>query len=296
MYAAAMGSIAHVVVPGAPGLEAWALDRLAELERKWSRFLPDSELSQLNGARSRPVVVSSETLAVLELAVAAWRWTGGLFDPTVHDALVAAGYDRTFSEIERGQPPGPSGVPAPGCDGVRLSRDDTTAALPTGAAIDLGGIAKGFAADTVLAELLAQGARGACVNIGGDLALAGDAPTANGWMVGVDDPFSPGTELLRLALHRGAIATSSRLKRRWQRGGVEMHHIVDSRTGSPATTSLVAVTVVAGSAADAEVLTKAWLLDADVAACLTQSIGGSAVLFDDARRMRRFGAVDTFAP
>jgi thiamine biosynthesis lipoprotein len=295
MYAPVMGSTAHVVVPGAPELEVWALRQLRELEAKWSRFLPTSELSQLNSAAGRALVVSPETLAVLERAVAAWRWTDGLFDPTVHDALIAAGYDRTFSQVESDESKAADAAPVPGCAGIVLTRDGTTAALPPGTAIDLGGVAKGFAADIVLARLCAMGARGACVNVGGDIAVVGDAPTARGWIVGVDDPFLPGQETLQLAVRQGAVATSSRLKRRWNRGGVEMHHIIDSRTGLPATTSIVAVTVIAGSATDAEVLTKTWFLDADVASRLTQSVGASAIVVGEDRQLHHVGAVETFA-
>jgi thiamine biosynthesis lipoprotein len=295
MYAPVMGSTAHVVVLGAPELEAWALRKLHGLEAKWSRFLPTSELSQLNRAEGRAFEVSPETFAVLERAIAAWHWTGGLFDPTVHDALLAAGYDRTFSEIESDQSSAVVAAPVPGCAGIVLTRDGTTAALPPGTAIDLGGIAKGFAADLVLSRLCAMGARGACVNVGGDIAVVGDAPTARGWIIGVDDPFLRGRETLQLAVRQGAVATSSRLKRRWNRGGVEMHHILDSFTGLPATTSIVAVTVIAGSATDAEVLTKAWFLDADVAARLTQSAGASAIVVGEDRQLHYIGAVETFA-
>jgi thiamine biosynthesis lipoprotein len=169
------------------------------------------------------------------------------------------------------------------------------ARVPAGVGLDLGGIAKGHAADLVLTEVLAAGAAGGCVNVGGDLAVAGQPPTDDGWIVGVDDPFRPGREVLRLALAGGAVATTSRLRRRWRRGGVEVHHVLDPRTGRPATTRTVAVTVIAGRAADAEVLAKLPFLDLELAESLLHEYEASAVVIDDARGVRCLGAVERFA-
>ena len=100
-----MGTDAHVIVVGSDARHARraalvARDRLHELEARWSRFLPDSEVSRLNAASGVPVVVSSDTLGLVERAVEGWRRTHGSFDPTVLDALVAQGYDRDFGAID----------------------------------------------------------------------------------------------------------------------------------------------------------------------------------------------------
>src|SRR5688572_21518950 len=95
-----MGTEVHLVAVGAP---AGALDRarrrVAALERRWSRLGEASDVSRLNRAAGEPVAVSPETVTLLELAIEGWRLTGGRFDPTVLPALVAAGYDRTFTEV-----------------------------------------------------------------------------------------------------------------------------------------------------------------------------------------------------
>ncbi len=98
------------------------------------------------------------------------------------------------------------------------------------------------------------------VNLGGDLRVLGRAPSSEGWVVNVVDPIHPGRELLRLAMPGGALATSSRLLRRWQTTAGEAHHLIDPTTGRPADTDVVAVTVVAGEAWWAEALTKALFL------------------------------------
>ncbi len=257
---AVMGSTAHVVVVAhdpAPLLER-ARERLAELEARWSRFRADSEISRLNAAAGRPVLVSTDTVALVSRSVDGWRRTGGLFDPTVHAALVGLGYDRDLALVQTGDAGAvvPCG-PAPGCAGIDVDPVASTVRLPPGVALDPGGIGKGLAADLVAAELLAAGATGCLVNVGGDLRALGEPPTGAGWVVTVPDPLRPDAELLRVALPEGGVATSSRLERRWRIGGAEVHHLVDPLTGAPAEVDIVAATVVAARAWDAEVLVKA---------------------------------------
>jgi thiamine biosynthesis lipoprotein len=186
------------------------------------------------------------------VALAAARWTGGLTDPTVGDALVSLGYDRDFAAIEEDGEPSRAAVPAPGWHLVRL--DGPLLRLPPGIRLDLGATAKGVGADrAVRAVMSANGsAGGVLVSLGGDIAVAG-TPPQDGWPVTVaeepDPDGTPSGELVRLAA--GALATSSVTVRRWQRGGAALHHIVDPRTGRPADGPWRAATVVAATCADA---------------------------------------------
>ena len=253
---AAMGGEGHiVVVGGGPALIDLAAQALAELELRWSRFLPDSDISRLNGAAGRAVAVAPETYELVERAVAAWWATDGRFDPTVLPALVAAGYDRTFERLD-GAVVTPA-VPAPGCGGIRLDPDGPAVALPGGVAFDAGGIGKGLAADLVVGRLLDAGAAGACVNIGGDLRVAGRPPSGQAWSIGIEHPDDPTRQLIQLAVAGGGVATSSGRVRRWRAGGLDRHHLIDPRTGDCAAAGVAAVTVVTGEAWWAEVLAKA---------------------------------------
>lgn len=249
----ALGSDLHVVVVGGTDHHHdQAHARIDDLESRWSRFRPDSELSRLNATPGRPTIVSADTYGAVVLAIDAWRTTEGRYDPTVLPALVAAGYDRDFAALPAEGPSAPESAPAPGCGAIGLDPVVRSITLPPGVMLDLGGIGKGLAADLVVEDLLAAGAAGACVNAGGDLRAAGAPPSEDGWVVDVE--HLPG---ILLALADGAVATSSTLGRRWQRGGTTMHHLIDPRTGAPAAGGLVAVTVVAGRASRAEVLAKA---------------------------------------
>ncbi len=257
-----MGSGCHIVVVGGPtGLASAAERRVADLESRWSRFQPDSELSRLNRTAGTPVRVSAETAHVLGRAIAAWRLTGGLFDPTVLAAMHAAGYGGSFDTLgtsagNRAGPAQPVPSPTPGCEGILVDSVRRTVTLPAGVGVDLGGIGKGVAADLVVAELMASGAAGAMVSLGGDVVVAGHPRPGECWTVTIAHPLEPGTELARLQLDHGAVATSSRLKRAWVHGGQPRHHLIDPRRGTPAAVPLVAVTAVAGAGWWAEALTK----------------------------------------
>ena len=136
--------------------------------------------------------------------------------------------------------------------------------LPAGVGIDVGGIGKGLAADLVARELLESGAAGALVNLGGDVRVVGDPPTADGWVVEIEDPLEPDNAIARLSLRDGGVATSSTRRRRWTRANQAMHHIVDPGTGQPTSGALIGVTVVAPTASWAEALTKAVMVAGDL--------------------------------
>lgn len=231
--------------------------RIEDLERRWSRFLPGSEVSQLNRYPERPVVVSADTYLLVDRAVTAWRATDSLFDPTVLDAITAIGYDRSFERVpQRVIGPAIQPQPPPGCDGILLEPSLNAITLPRGVAIDPGGIGKGLAADLVVTELMSSGAEGALVNIGGDVRVAGAPPSSDRWSIRVDHPLDPDRELARIGLREGAVVTSSRLKRRWIRSGDEVHHLIDPRSGESTSSNVVAATVVSGEAWWAEAQTK----------------------------------------
>ena len=132
-----------------------------------------------------------------------------------------------------------------------------TARLPAGLGIDLGGIAKGWAVDRATEMLAAWGA--ALVDAGGDL-RATAAPDGEPWPIAVQDPFDEMNDLFVIGLTKGAMATSSIGKRRWERHGQAMHHLIDPRSGLPSQSDLHTVTVLAPTAAEAEVAAKVALI------------------------------------
>jgi thiamine biosynthesis lipoprotein len=300
----ALGSecLVRVVVtdddPSGPALLDGAVGLLDDIESRWSRFRPDSELSALNAHAGSPVFTSPDTATVVAMAVEAWRVTGGLFDPTVHDALVASGYDRTFDELAAtGVGPGAAGpAPVPGPADIEVDERLGLVVLPPGCHIDLGGIGKGRSADLVIDQLLAAGAAGVCVDRGGDVRVGGlTVGGGDDWVIAVDDPFEPGHDLALLRLAGGAVTTSSRVKRRWSTGAGAAHHLIDPTTGRPAESGLAAVTVVAGSAAWGEIHAKAALIAGPRRGrALIEDAGMCALLVADDGTVATAGPIDAF--
>jgi FAD:protein FMN transferase len=244
---------------------AAAAAEFERLEELLSRFRETSELTRLN--RSGSIDASPDLRRIVELALEARTRTNGRFDPTVHDAMLSAGYDRTFSEVVPDAPEH-AGTAVPAGGDVRLVGSHIT--LEEGVRIDLGGIGKGYAAERA-AELLATA--GPClVNAGGDIATRGGV-----WPVGVET----GTEAITLELSGGALATSGRDRRTWRRAGRTLHHVIDPRTGVPAETDVLRVTVVASDAVAAEIAaTSLFLVGAAQAAAEADAARWPAVIVD----------------
>ena len=236
-----MGTEIELITP-ARDADAELADAEAEfhrLEALLTRFDPASELSQLNANAS--LEAGPELREIVQLALEGRANTGGRFDPTVHDAVVGAGYDRTFAELPDDGPAPPGGTPCGGS--IRLNGHRIE--LGEGVRLDLGGIGKGYAAERAATILSAAGP--CLVNAGGDIALRGT------WTIGVDDE-------LTLELTGGGLATSGRDRRTWRRGGRELHHLIDPATGEPAACDLLRASVVARDAIQAEIWAKALFL------------------------------------
>ena len=252
-------------------------------ERVLSRFDPESDLSALNRAEGERIDADERLIDALRLAVRARSDTGGRFDPTILPALVAAGYDRGFDELELDRPPTPiRGLPAR----AEISVDTAAgrARLEAGAGVDLGGIGKGFAADRALAAMLAAWPEmhGGLVDLGGDVAVRGIPPDGGPWLIAIEDPRQEARLLGTLELRRGAVATSGRDRRRFGPGG-SLHHLIDPETGAPAKAGPLAVTVVAVDGAEAEAHATALAL-VDVADAISYVAGRpllSALLVPD---------------
>ncbi len=255
-----MGGTATVRFDGDPSLGAVARRRIADLEAKWSRFRPDSEVSTLNRDRRAVHRVSADTRLLVRCGASAWSATGGAFDPSVLDGMVDWGYSVDLISIDRPTPP-IAPIPAAGPSRIRVDETAGTVSLG-GAGFDPGGVGKGLAADLVASELTAAGARAVLVEVAGDLRLVA-APDDDRWTIGAEDPAEPEADLVRTRLTNGGMATSSDRRRRWElTDGTTAHHLLDPRTGAPMQTVLLGVTVLAGEAWWADALTKAVLVGA----------------------------------
>ena len=245
---------------------------LREVDRAVSRFRPDSEVSLLaERARRAPAeaFVSLTFTAYLQAALRVARLTGGLVDPTVGSALVAEGYDGDLDLVRR--------RPAfrrvrvarvPRWHTVHLNVSARRVSVAPGTLLDLGATAKAYAADSVAALLAGALPGGFAVNLGGDVAVAGDLP-AGGWVIGIEDASG---ETRQVVTSTGqAIATSSTQLRVWDTDDGPRHHIVDPRTGHVARVVWSQVSCAAATCLEANAAsTAAVVLGADAPEWLTR--------------------------
>jgi thiamine biosynthesis lipoprotein len=282
-----MGTRARLLVVDEPSGSIVALrDRIVDLEARWSRFRPDSEISRLNRAGGAAVRVSAETRALVRHAVEGWEATCGLFDPTVLGDLERAGYDRSFEELEHRHADDLPAKPTSrswlrrGCEGIEVDDAAGTVRLPAGVGFDPGGIGKGYAADLVSAEAMAAGAAGVLVDLGGDLRVRGIPPERTGcWRIGIDHPIDD-RNLGPVLLADGAVATSTRTRRRWSMAdGRRQHHLIDPLLGRPTDTDVLSASAVAAEGWQAEVLAKAAFVGGPVQGVgLVDRLGGATLV------------------
>jgi thiamine biosynthesis lipoprotein len=242
----ALGTTASVYVADATALgaaRAAVEAELAAIDAACSRFRDDSDLERANAAAGTPTRVSP----LLELAIAgalrAARLTDGMVDPTIGEALILAGYDRDFAAVRRAAAP-LKAVRVPGWRALRVGGGVLT--MPRGVRLDLGATAKALAADRAARAAAEAANSGVLVNLGGDIAVAGE-PAPSGWAVGVgDDHRGPADQTI--TIRSGGLATSSTAVRTW---GPGRHHIIDPRTGIPAGPHWRTVSVAAATCVDA---------------------------------------------
>lgn len=229
-------------------------------EALFSRFRQDSEISRVNDSTGTPVRVSSEFAAVFELARAAEQRSGGLVTPVLLDALIEAGYDRSFKELAPALMDNsfqPCAV-QPGLMQIEWDATNRMILLPPGLHLDFGGIVKGWAAHETVDRLRKHGP--VLMDAAGDIAIGQRLSNGEPWPVGIANPFHPDEDLHLLRLENCGVATSGKDRRRWQQNGNWRHHIIDPRMGLPAVTDVLTATIIAPTSIQAEWAAKTSLL------------------------------------
>jgi FAD:protein FMN transferase len=226
--------------------QAIVAEVVAGFDLACSSHRADSELQAVNTAAGRPTAIGPVLLDALDAALNAAQSTDGDVDPTVGLALVA------HRLLPSGDVDGPiSFQRVPGYKTVRLDRENSTVTVLGGVRLDLGASAKALAADRAAAAVYAETGSGVLVNLLGDLAIAGPAPVG-GWRIRVTNDHrsaldAPGQTV---SLSEGGLATSSTTVRRGANGA---HHVIDPRTGNPASIYFNTVSVAANSCLEANI-------------------------------------------
>lgn len=243
----AMDTILSVKVWGGDAALSAVSDELLRLDALLDATDADSEIGRLNAGQT----VGGETAALVEQAAVYSDRTGGAFDPTVYPLVRLWGFTGQTQRVPT-QSDLDEALKSVGTDHIDFS--DEGVSLHGDAEIDLGGIAKGYAAERCVALLEQNGATAALLSLGGNVQTFGTKPDGAAWRIGIADPSSPEHSIATLTVHgTKALVTSGGYQRYFEADGVTYHHILDPETGCPAQSGLASVTVIAdsGTMADA---------------------------------------------
>lgn len=236
-----------------------AVRRVSEIDGKMSAFDPGSEIFRLNQAAGRkPVAVSEEAFLLLKRAKEFAELSGGAFDMTIRPLVALWGIGRKSDFIPQ-QSEIKNARKLVNHNDLILDESKCTAYLKkAGQAVDLGGIAKGYAADEVKRLLTEGGVPSALIDLGGNIVAVGSRPDGEPWQVGIQNPASVRGEYIgTLAVTDKTVVTSGSNEQFFVKAGSRYHHILDPRTGRPAQSGLLSVTVVGISSVAADALTTA---------------------------------------
>jgi FAD:protein FMN transferase len=285
-YLRALGTSANLLVTDPSSTDrgcALLGEELDEIDRACSRFRPDSELWRVNLAQGQPMRVSALLAEAVAVALAAAEVTDGDVDPTCGRSLARLGYDRDFAAARQDTSPLPQpAVPAAGWQVVELDRERREITIPAEVMLDLGATAKALAADRAAIRIATALNCGVLVNLGGDIAVAGEPPD-HGWLVGIVDnrefngadasappgpprlhassrPLSPPGHDTVITIRDGGLATSSTKIRAWSRGTARFHHIIEPSTGMPVSSCWRTVSVAAATCVDANTASTAAII------------------------------------
>lgn len=239
-------------------------DRCLLFERALSRTRPDSDISRAHAASPDPVPVEPETAELCRLGLAYGARSGGLFDITM-------GTLTSLWDFHAGTVPSrlalARALPHVGADRIALGGDGggrpTLAIADPATVLDLGGIAKGYIADDLAALLARRGLTRFVLNLGGNVLVGGGRPAPLGggpWRIGIVNPLDPAHHRAIVDVADGSVVTSGVHERRFTRGGTTYHHILDPKTGMPASTDLVSATVVSRRSIDGDGFSTALLM------------------------------------
>lgn len=281
----ALGTYVHLSTSEATALEPArqiAIRLLADVDRTCSRFRSDSDLVRANAAAGSWTHVDRLLVQAISAAMDAAAQTDGLVDPTLAHSLEAVGYDRDIALIPAASAD-PAGVPLPARFGAWqeiLLDPEGAVRVPPGCALDLGATAKAWAADLIATSIAAESDSTIVISLGGDLAVAGPG---DGWPVAISETIDDFADTEIVHLPYGGLATSSTAARRWIRGGVIRHHLIDPRTGEPTSgrwrtvTATGATCVAANTASTAAIVlgdrAVGWLTERDIPARLVDTQG-----------------------
>lgn len=234
--------------------------KLKEIENKMSVDIPTSEVSTINKmAGIKPVKVSDDTYYVISSGKSFSDLTEGKFDITVGPLVKLWGINTPHARV-----PAPAEIkavlPLINYKNIALNpKDKSIMLMKKGMALDLGGIAKGFAGDAVKKVLLDNGVKHAIIDLGGNVLTLGSKVDGSAWRIGVQNPVQTRGDYLGIVKVKDkTVVTSGIYERFFEKNGKRYHHIMDTKTGYPVDNELASVSIVTDVSMNADALAKAF--------------------------------------
>lgn len=287
----ALGTIIQLKAFGSKGAAAIdeAILKLNDIDDKMSAFKTESEISRINrSAGNAPQTVSADTYFIIKKAVEYCALTEGTFDPTIRPLVNL--WNKTF---EQGKIPGERDIKEKLSlvnyrDIIFNDEEKTVVLIHKDQALDLGGIAKGFAADLVRDIFRKKDITSALIDLGGNIYALGSKPDGSFWKVGIQDPFSPrGQYLGILNVKNKSIVTSGNYEKYIEKDGRRYHHIIDPRTGYPSESKIISATIISDNSLDGDGLsTGIYILGVRKSLELIEALKGiEAILVTDDKKV-----------
>ncbi|MEW6244450.1 MAG: FAD:protein FMN transferase [Bacillota bacterium] len=264
----------------APQAVQAAFAEMRKIEALASAYISGSDVWKVNNSPGQMIEVSADTLAIIQLAQQVSEQTDGAFDISVFPLVQLWGigkkdeYVPTESEVA-------AVVASVDFRKIRIDADKLLVGIPEGGmGIDLGGVAKGYAADRAAAVLAEHGIKHALINAGGNVVVMGGKPDGSLWRVGIQDPRDPNGYIAVVRMNTGTVVTSGDYERYFIKDGKRYHHIFDPRTGQPAAAGVIAVSVTAPTSAQADAYSTAlFVMGVDKGMKLVESLPDIEAIF-----------------
>lgn len=279
-----LGTIIRLKVCGYKGENALreAFARLVEIDDKMSVFKADSEISKINGySGNKPQKVSSDTFYVIETAVRYGELSKGALEPTIRPIVELWGICTGHACIPDKKDISKK-LELVNYKDIIFNEDEKTIMLKNeNQALDLGCIAKGFAADEVSSILAENQIQSAVIDLGGNIFALGSKPDGAPWTVGIQDPTKRRGECIgSLDVTNKSVVTSGNYERYFINNGKSFHHIIDPRTGYPSENGITSVTIISGCSVDGDAIsTCAYILGFNKGMELIESLEGVDAIF-----------------
>jgi len=275
----AFDTVVSLVIEGDRSVLYQAASECARWHNLFSAWDASSEVSSINRARGNTVKVSADTLDLIAKTLPYCQTSKGKFDPTIGSVSLLWDFKNSIKPDSHILKEAVSHVDWRALD----VQGDTVRLIDPAAALDFGGIAKGWIADRLADFFRSRGISSGLIDLGGNIYALGEKPDGEPWVIGIADPANPKTKVITtLKVRDCSVVTSGLYEKHFFDDGIDYHHILNSATGQPSQTNFCSSTIVSPCSLDGDALSTIMILDSDLSKIETVSkVSGVEILCVD---------------